>query len=71
MEHLPNDHADHLIQQKDMLHNDYWSYAMTITTPAVVMRSADSIDFALYDLHHFIISIVFSTCRKVMMETNQ
>ena len=32
---------------------------------------ADSIHFALYDFHHFSISIVFSTCRKVMVEANQ
>ena len=32
---------------------------------------SDNIDFDLYDLHHFIISIVFSTCRKFMVETNQ
>ena len=38
MEHLPNDHVDHPIQHKDKLYNDYWSCAMTITTPAGVMR---------------------------------
>ena len=55
------------------------SYTMTIGAMRWLLQhlqvlwgtpDADSIHFALYDLHHFIISIVFSTCKKVM-ETNQ
>ena len=73
MEHLLNDHVDHPIQHKD-------SYTMTTGAMQWLLQhlqelwgtpDADSIHFALYDLHHFIISVVFSTCREVMVETNQ